>query len=199
MGALIRDEDLNNTKFKFGFLFWDVPAKYTHMGNLIRVRTRPFAKAVNNSVRIFPWENAALVEGTVLEIRQETGQVGTAYVLPLTGDSEPYLIPMVEDAMKAELARLCVSLKKRIEAIPERIRKAVEEGKTAPEDIQKAEIAKRKAILRDVEKRMQDMKAVAVAMRLMNNFEGWAKMAKELILVEKKALEDLQNSTPPSP
>lgn len=193
MGTLIKEEDLKNPNFKFGFLFWDVPTKYAWMGNLIREKTRPFAKAVNNSVRIFPWENAALVEGTVLEIREETGQIGTVYVLPMTEECRPYLIPMVEHAMQEELGRLVKSLRERIDRIPALVHKAVEEGKSRLEKVDKEIFRRRKAVYREIKKKVEDLKAVAVAFRILDKFQGWSKLARTLLEEEAKAIEDLKS------
>jgi hypothetical protein len=98
---------------------------------------------------------------------------------------------MLEDAMTQELERLCRSLRERLEAVPRRIKEAIEAKKLNANDAQKSEYKRRKAIFRDVKKRVEELQGVALALRLQDKFEGWAKMAKQMLEVEQKAIEAL--------
>lgn len=193
MGKLVRIEDLENKEFTSGFLFYDVPQKNSRMANMLRRKLRPFAMWPNESVVTFPWENAALVEGAVLEVREDTGQTAKAYMLPLTEGSRPYLVPMIEDAAQAEFDKLVKSLATRIAAIPENVKKAVAAETVAPEDSDKEALRRRKLVFKETKKKVEELVGHGVALRLQDKFAGWATVARAVLDAEAKAIESLKN------
>lgn len=192
MGTLIKDEDLKSVVFTRGLLSYDVPDKNRRMANLLRRRIHPFALRVNLSLYLFPWASAELVEGTVLEVREQTGQTASANVIPQTAASEPYLLPMVEIAVQKEFEDLAKGLSGRIQRMPELIRKAVEAKKVDQNDTIKEERRRRRGIFRDVKRKVDELNGVCVALRLQDTFRGWARVALDVLEAEGKAISDLE-------
>jgi hypothetical protein len=193
MGKLVRQEDLENKEFTSGFLFYDVPTRNSYMANMLRAKLRPFAMWPNKSVVTFPWENAALVEGAVLEVREATGKDATAYMLPLTEVSRPYLVPMIEEAAKDEFERLVKSLAKRIAAIPENVKKAIAAEKLAPDEAEKDALRRRKLVYKETKKRVEELVCHGVALRLQDKFAGWATVARQVLEAERVSIEALKS------
>lgn len=188
MGKLVRIEDLENKEFTTGFLFYDVPQKNSRMANMLRRKLRPFAMWPNESVVTFPWENAALVEGAVLEVREDTGQSAKAYMLPLTETSRPYLVPMIEDAAQAEFDKLVKSLATRIAAIPENIKKAIAAEKLDVNEAAKDTLRRRKMIFKETKAKVEELVGHGVALRLQDKFAGWAQVARGVLETEAKMI-----------
>lgn len=198
MGKLVKVEDLENKAFSAGFLFYDVPTKNSRMANMLRRKLRAFAMWPNKSVVTFPWENAALVEGAVLEVREETGQDASAYMLPMTDASRPYLVPMIENAAQAEFDRLVKSLANRIAAIPANIKKAVAAEKMDINEVQKDTIRRRKQVFKQTKEKVEELVGHGVALRLQDKFAGWAQIARGVLETEAKMIQlltDLASGT----
>lgn len=190
---LIHEKDFTNPAFVRGLLFYDIPEKYSKLAYRIRRSVRPFAMPINLSQIGFPWENAPLVEGIALEAREATNGEASVHVIPLTAESEVYVVPMIEEQAKKEFERLCASLSTRIKNVPELIKKAVEGNKIDVNDAMKDERRRRRAIFRDVQQRVDQLYNVGVALRLQDEFKGFAKIAFDVLQTEQKAIADLSN------
>lgn len=181
---------------KMGLLVYDVPEQYKLLAGKLRQRVRRFALRVNLSVYLFPWQNKELIEGTVAEVQEETGQTCSARVLPQAKEAEPQLLEMAKDAAGRMLDELYKGLRIRLDRAPEIVARRILSGKLNVNDKDKERVRRAKTILRDVKKRADEIARMGLFLKIEDTVKGWHQMVEDLVALEaeviKKAEEELK-------
>lgn len=177
---------------KQGLLLYDVPEEYKLLAGVLRRTVRKFALRVNLSCYVFPWENKTLVEGTVAEVQERTGQECSARILAQSPVAEPELLEMAKESAGSMLSELHKGLMARIAKIPQVIEKQVNDGKINADEMDETRLKKSLAIIRDVQLRAGEIKNLSTLMQIEGSVQGWTKMVEELLAKEKAACEELK-------
>lgn len=177
---------------KHGLVIYDVPEHLQKLSRKICKAVRKFGLMSNKSAYLFPWENLAAVRAAAAEAQAQLDQQCKVYVLAQHPDTEAECLTMAKDAAEGIVRSIHDSLVKRIAELPEVIKKRLEEKKLEGKDISKYLRQRRSAMVRDSEKRLEEVSAQIFALRIEGALTGWLAQAERVVKEERAMVEKLQ-------
>ena len=195
-----KDVDLKETRY--GSLSYDIPKVLSDLANLIRHKIRPYALAVHESGYLIPWQNREAIQEIVREAhiainakRAEKGQpsipLTKVRVLKVDADQLPEVLDWAHEKMEEFTKEVAKSFETRMGRVVATVEKAIADAKLDVNDKAREIAAKKRAILRDLKKRVEDAEAAFFWFATTDNVKSALKASIGLFEAEIVALKEV--------
>lgn len=184
---------------RYGMISYDIPDDLSDLSASIRTSIRKVAFMVHKSGYVLPYENRAAVEELVKEAhllanekRREKGQpeipVTIVRIMPIDPAGNAEIMDWVNEAAIQFAKDITASLEERLSKIAMAVEKAVNEEKIPASDMPKEKYRRRRAVVTDLKKRLEDADAALFWFATTNNVKSAMKATKELIAAQEEIL-----------
>lgn len=196
-------EALESLKGKrFGMVSWDIPKEHDDLAEMIRRVIRPHALMVHESGYLFPWEHKATLLELIREAhvainerRTKNGKpeltVTKVRALPIDPEGLPEIVDWAHERMREFVARITESFETRTGAVLKRVEEAIEKGKLDVNEKAKNVAFKKKAIIRDLKRRVSDAEQVFFWFAVTDDVKSAMKASNKLFESEMQALKEV--------
>lgn len=183
-------------------LSYDIPKQYDELADKIRTEIRRYALSVHESGYLVPEENVdgvkEIVKASTLAINEQRRAKGLSdihfpkvRVLKIDAAELPEILDWARERGTQFVKDITASFEKRIADVAAHVEKAIAEKKVEVNDKAK-EIAKRKkAILRDLRKRVEDAETVFFWFATTDDIKSALKASKAALEAEFTALKEV--------
>jgi hypothetical protein len=202
------------SKQEYVFLSYDIPTEYNDLADQIRHRIRTFALRVGRSDYLAPIEHRETVNELVKEAhlyvndarRQKREkikdpklqkkyadightQVRSLYVAP---KSNADVMDWCNEAAERFTKEITESLQTRLDKVNSLVEKAIENKKLDPNDREKSVLQRKRTIIRDLKKKLEDVEKSFFWFLTTENVNSAMKATVDLLNAEWKAIKEVK-------